>query len=52
MCDDLHPKVGVHRCDTERLMPNVSDKNMCQALHLQNIGLMSYSKAEDKEYTA
>ena len=49
MYDDLHSKIGVHKSDTERLMPNVSDEKICCALHLQNIGLMSYSKAENKE---
>ena len=49
MYDDLHSKIEVHKSDTERLMPNVSDEKICCALHLQNIGLMSYSKAENKE---
>ena len=38
MYDDLHSKIGVHKSDTERLMPNVSDEKICCALHLRTLG--------------
>ena len=29
MCDDWHPKIGIRKCDTKKLMPNLSDKEKC-----------------------